>query len=144
MSDIVHYNLWIVLEFYTSANFYCGFLNPIMFSNLNYSCSNVLFLRNLHEQVKVQLFWKCHKNLKKSCFDTTEWKQLFCPKGPATPLKDVWPVHPWLSSSWNKSLGPATPAPAVWWSSSSMILIEVKWISQDVFFFKFCGLFIIS
>ena len=29
---------------------------------------------------KVQLFWKDHKNLKKSptCFDVTDWKQLFC------------------------------------------------------------------
>ena len=29
-----------------------------------------------------KLFWKGHKNLKKypTCFDTTEWKQLFCQK----------------------------------------------------------------
>ena len=34
------------------SNFSCMFLNPNIFSNLNTSCSNLSYLRNLQEQVK--------------------------------------------------------------------------------------------
>ena len=34
------------------SNFSCMCLNPNIFSNLNANCSNLLDLRNLHEQVK--------------------------------------------------------------------------------------------
>ena len=34
------------------SNFFCMFLNPNIFFNLNLNCSNLLDLRNLQEQVK--------------------------------------------------------------------------------------------
>ena len=45
------------------SNFSCMFLNPDIFFNLNYNCSNLLDLRNLWEQVK-----------KAVCY-----QKLFCP-----------------------------------------------------------------
>ena len=44
------------------SNFSCMFLNPIFFSDLNYNCSNSLYMRNLQEEVKKtfcyqKLFW---------------------------------------------------------------------------------------
>ena len=45
--------LWIKsLNEWTFSNFSCRFLNPNIFSIMNHNCSNVLDLRNLHEQVK--------------------------------------------------------------------------------------------
>ena len=41
-------------------NFSCRFLNPNIFSNSNYNCSNFLDLRNLQEQVKKEF---CHQKL---------------------------------------------------------------------------------
>ena len=41
------------------SNFSCRFLNPNIFPNLNYNCSNILDLRNLQEQVKKAF---CFKN----------------------------------------------------------------------------------
>ena len=43
-------------------NFFCRFLIPIFFSNLNYNCSNFWYMRNFQEQVKKafcyqKLFW---------------------------------------------------------------------------------------
>ena len=40
------------LNKFSSYNFSCMFLNPIIFSNLNSNWSNFLYLRNLQEQVK--------------------------------------------------------------------------------------------
>ena len=34
------------------SNFSCMFLNPNNFSNLNFDCLNLLYLKNLLEQVK--------------------------------------------------------------------------------------------
>ena len=40
------------------SNFSCMFLNPNIFSNLDYNCSNLLDLRNLQEQVKKAFFYQ--------------------------------------------------------------------------------------
>ena len=44
------------------SNFSCMFLNPCLFSNLNYICSNLLDMRNRQERIKKtlcyqKLFW---------------------------------------------------------------------------------------
>ena len=49
---------WKILFF----NFSCMFLNPIIFSNLNYNCSNLLDMRKLQEQLK-----------KAFCYQTLFW-----------------------------------------------------------------------
>ena len=41
------------------AEYFCRFRNPNIYSNLNYVCANVLFLRNLQEQAKKAF---CFKN----------------------------------------------------------------------------------
>ena len=40
------------------SSFSCMFLNPTIFSNLNTNCSNLVYLRNLLEQVKKPVLFK--------------------------------------------------------------------------------------
>ena len=57
------------------SSFFCMFLNPNIFSNLKYNCSNLLDIRNLQEQVKNHSVIKHCSNL--SLF---EWIALVIPK----------------------------------------------------------------
>ena len=62
--------VWIKsLNEWTFSNFSCRILNPNIFSILNHNCSNVLDLRNLHEQVKKAF---CFKN----CTDLSLFKEI--------------------------------------------------------------------
>ena len=51
-------------------NFFCMFPNPIIFSNLNYNCSNSLEIRDLQEQVKKAF---SYFGLKKLIWTFTVW-----------------------------------------------------------------------
>ena len=58
----IEHSQFLLLQDNCFSNFSCMFLNPKNFSNMKSNCSNLLDMRNLHEQVKKafcyqKLFW---------------------------------------------------------------------------------------